>query len=502
MESTTEDSLKKRYMVKLFANIVNGLINIILVAIVPKALGSVAFGQFSYLQQFFSQIIGFFDAGSSMAFFTKLSANHRRNELITFYFIYSFVILVFMTLFVYGVKSVGYAHTMFPNIPDQYLYLGMGLGFLTWLTQIYIKISDAYALTISVELLKITHKIFTVLLLLYFINYLTFDLSSYFHFNYIAAISFILIISLFFIKKEIFTKRLLTLHLEFYSLIKEFTLYSYPIFLFSIVGIGIGLFDIWLLQKMSGSTETGFYNLAYSIAAMCFLFTSAMTPIITREFSKSYANGDIKHIIRLFHRYIPMLYSIAAFFAIFIAFESKNLIYIFTDEKFKDAAFVLVVMAFYPIHQTYGQLTGSLFFATGQTNSYKNIGLFSSLLGLPLTFLFLYILNLGAIGLAWKMVIVQIIAVNIQLYFNGKFLKISIVPFLKHQCYSIVFFTILAFTSTASIFTTDHVLLNFVSSGIIYTLLVILGTLIFPTIFATSKNEIKGLWFKKKGTKS
>lgn len=493
-----EDSLKKRYMVKLFANIVNGLINIILVAIVPKALGPVAFGQFSYLQQFFSQIVGFLDAGTSMAFFTKLSANHHRSELITFYFIYSFIILVFITLFIYTIKGLGYTDSMFPNIPDQYLYVGMGLGFLTWFTQIYIKISDAYALTTSVELLKITHKISTMLLLLYFVNYLVFDLSAYFYFNYLASISFILIIFLFFIRKSIFTKSLLTFNLQFYQLIKEFVIYSYPIFLFSIVGIGIGLFDIWLLQKMSGSTETGFYNLSYSIAAMCFLFTSAMTPIITREFSKSYEKQDIEHIIRLFHRYIPMLYSIAAFFAIFISFQSENLIHIFTDEKFKNATFALVIIAFYPIHQTYGQLTGSLFFATGQTNTYKNIGLISSLIGLPLTFLLLYVFQLGALGLAWKIVIVQIIAVNIQLYFNCKFLKISITPFLKHQLYSVVFFVALAFISKVSLFSIDQILLNFIFSGAFYTLLVMIGGFIFPTIFATTRDEIRALFFRNK----
>ena len=57
-----EDSLKKRYFVKLLANLVAGVINIIIIAVVPKALGPVAFGQFSYLQQFFSQVIAFLDA--------------------------------------------------------------------------------------------------------------------------------------------------------------------------------------------------------------------------------------------------------------------------------------------------------------------------------------------------------------------------------------------------------------------------------------------------------
>ena len=79
-----EDSLKKRYYIKLIANFIMGVVNIILVAIVPKALGPVAFGQFSYIQQFFAQIIAFLDAGTSTAFFTKLSANHIRKELILF----------------------------------------------------------------------------------------------------------------------------------------------------------------------------------------------------------------------------------------------------------------------------------------------------------------------------------------------------------------------------------------------------------------------------------
>mgnify|MGYP000069407772 CR=1 FL=1 len=87
-----EHSLKKRYLIKLCSNIVNGLINIVLVAIVPKALGPVAFGQFSYLQQFFMQFIAFLDAGTSTAFFTKLSANSTRKELLSFYFIFSIVV--------------------------------------------------------------------------------------------------------------------------------------------------------------------------------------------------------------------------------------------------------------------------------------------------------------------------------------------------------------------------------------------------------------------------
>ena len=81
-----EDSLKKRYSIKLLANIIAALINAVIVAVVPKALGPVAYGQFVYIQDFFMKFIGFLDMGSSIAFFTKLSAKQDRKELMTFYF--------------------------------------------------------------------------------------------------------------------------------------------------------------------------------------------------------------------------------------------------------------------------------------------------------------------------------------------------------------------------------------------------------------------------------
>ena len=65
------------------------------------------------------------------------------------------------------------------------------------------------------------------------------------------------------------------------------------------VAVLAGFFDIWLLQKTSGSIQTAFYGLSYGIAANCFLFTSAMTPIITRKFRKAYVEGAMITYVKL-----------------------------------------------------------------------------------------------------------------------------------------------------------------------------------------------------------
>ena len=485
-----EDSLKKRYMIKLFTNIVSGIIGAILIAIVPKALGPVAYGQFIYLQDFFSKIISFLDMGSSIAFFTKLSANQKRKELIVFYFIYSFVVFFIVVIFIYSLDSLGYISNLLPQIANEYIYLGLFFGFLTWFSQIFIKISDAYALTVSVELIKIVHRILSLLLLLYFIYDTDFDLKGYFYFHYISLSSFLLITVWLFIKKGIFKNISFKIqNLKLKTTIKEFIAYCHPLLVYSILGIVVGLFDIWLLQKIGGSEQTGFYGLAYGLATMSFLFTGAMTPIITREFAKSHGEKNLKEMKRLFYRYIPMLYTIATYFAVFVAIQSETVLAIFTDEKFKDAYLVLMVMAFYPIHQTYGQLSGSIFYATGQTKLLRNISFFTQPLGLIFSFLLIYLFDLGAIGLAWKMIIIQFIGVNIQLYFNAKFLSFNIKYFIFHQIYVVIVFFCMALISSYFVVSTLP-LVNFLFSGFIYTILVIMLTFIFPQIFALKRDEV------------
>ena len=144
----------------------------------------------------------------------------------------------------------------------------------------------------------------------------------------------------------------------------------------------------------------------------------------------AFGNGDITQMALLFRRYIPMLYSIAAYFSCFIAMQADKVIYIFGGSKYKEASIAVAIMAFFPIHQTYGQLSGSVFYATGQTSLYRNIGVTSMLIGLPVTYFLIapgdkWGINAGATGLAIKMVLLQFIAINVQLYFNSKYLKFS-----------------------------------------------------------------------------
>ena len=111
-------------------------------------------------------------------------------------------------------------------------------------------------------------------------------------------------------------------------------------------------------------------------------------------------------------------------------------------------------------------------------------------LGMVISFGLIYLLNLGAVGLAYKMIIFNFITVNIQLYFNSKFLHMDMKYYLSHQVYSVFFFVVLAYISTV-IVSLDSPLYEFLVAGVVYTLFAIIGGDTFPQVFSTTRDEIK-----------
>jgi len=121
----------------------------------------------------------------------------------------------------------------------------------------------------------------------------------------------------------------------------------------------------------------------------------------------------------------------------------------------------------------------------------------SSLTGLVFSYLFIYHFEFGALGFGAKMILTQVIGVNIQLYFNVKLLKLKMSSFVYHQVYTIVLFSIIAYFSTSFI-SLENNLYEFLVYGIIYTLLTAILIYIFPQIIAITKTELKQFIFRRK----
>ena len=180
-----DDSLKKKYLAKLSANITGILIGLVSQAFIMRGLGPSDFGNFGYLSSFFTKIVGFFDMGTSVGFYTKLSQRQEDFGLISFYMgFYTVLVSGFMVIFLFGVQFSNLYQTILPQQELIYIYLALIWAILNFITQSLNRIADAYGITVSTELARIMQKMMGMIIiaLLFFMDQLT--LTHFFLYHY------------------------------------------------------------------------------------------------------------------------------------------------------------------------------------------------------------------------------------------------------------------------------------------------------------------------------
>lgn len=494
------DSLGKRYTYKLFTNVTGIFFNFFIQIIIPRGLGPKLYGDFNFLNNFFIQVVNFFDMGTSSCFYTKLSQRQNDFSLVAFYFQFTALVSLMVIGIVIAAHLADFGGQLWPEQEAIYVYLASVLGIITWISQVLNKMADAYGITVPAEKARMLQKLLGLfLILLLFVTH-QLKLAQYFLYNLII-IAMLIVSLVWIIKNKIqFPREVWKISWkEVTAYSKEFYRYCNPLFVYAPVGLIAGIFDYWLLQRFGGSIQQGFYGFSYQIGVICILFTSAMTPLLMRELSIAFGNKDLTQMAYLFRRYFPLLYAIAAFLSCFIAMQAGKIIYIVGGTKFNGALIPVIVMAFYPIHQTYGQLSTSVLYATGQTGLLRNVGIIFMVLGLPVTYFLLAPqkklgLDAGAIGLAIKMVLIQLIAVNVQLYFNTRLLNLRFWHYVAHQFVSVGCLLFYAAISTMVIdkylALHDKVVISLLLAGILYSLLVIISTYLQPVLFGLKREDI------------
>ncbi|MBI1388564.1 MAG: hypothetical protein GC154_08960 [bacterium] len=275
----------------------------------------------------------------------------------------------------------------------------------------------------------------------------------------------------------------------------EFITYTLPLLTYSFIGMFENILERWMLQSFSGSAEQGFFGLSNRVGEICFLFTGALTPLLLREYAKAFGARDFDALRSLFKRYVPFFYCLSCYFAVFIAMQSAKISLFLGGEKFREADWAMAIMAFYPLHRTYGSLSSNVFFATNQTKLFRNISIISQSVSLPAAYFLLapasmFGLNLGSTGLALKMVLVQCFSVNLQLWFNCRYLKLPFMKFVFHQIYSIAVFAVPSYAAIRlAEYMIQNDILSFLTSGFIYSILSVLIVYFLPGLIMMSAAE-------------
>ncbi len=207
------------------------------------------------------------------------------------------------------------------------------------------------------------------------------------------------------------------------AVVQELLAYCKPLILYGWVSCFYTFADRWLLQRFGGSLQQGFFAIAQQFANVTLIATTSLLNIFWKEVAEAGERHDAQRLRALYATVSRGLYAFGAWCSCLVIPYSREVLHWTVGSGYEAAWPCLALMLFYPIHQSLGQINGTYLYATGETRRASAIGLVVMALSLPVTYLLLASpsnlvpgFGLGAIGLAVKMVTLQLVGVSLQGY--------------------------------------------------------------------------------------
>lgn len=433
MNVVATPSIRRRYVSKLASSFVGLILGMVNSIIVPRVLGAALYGDFNFLRNSFRNLFAFMDMGVSSAHLTYVSKNRESGGATHLGILFWGGISLALLLLVGVSIATGYTEWLWPGQEKKFIMLAYVLGFAMFALERLTDLADGKGVTVNAENIRIAVSFLGILtiVLMYYSGYL--DMISYFWFQ----------IGLYLLNALVFYRLVRRLALygglgtrlaraELRKVARYYYDYAHPIFTMTVVGFMLGYFDRWFLQLVGGSVAQGYFSLALNFSYIIFLFTGSLTPIFQQSIASAHGEGDADRIRTLVKK-IQLIYYFTAAASILFLLHIDIIVAVVGKEQYQGAIVPLAIMSLYPIHQTYGQMAGSAIMSTDRTHVYRNVGIISSIMGILLTYLLIAPANfavpglaLGAVGLALKNVLIQIISVNLLLYDISRVYGISI----------------------------------------------------------------------------
>lgn len=434
------DSLRKRYFIKLISSASDAMINVLLLLFVPRALGPAAYGSFNFIRELFQSIVAFADLNLGSAHINHAARKEKSSLATSVYFSFTMLLGAGVLLFVIGITAVDLDQYIFPGQSEEYLYMGGLLAYLMYLFTALMGLSDSKVATFGFELRGIAVKFVLFLFLLGIYLFDGLNLETFFG-QRILLFLVLLIVGVWYLRGAIdFRPHLVNpKQPEVRKIVREFFLFSHPLLTMAVFGLLFGVFDRWFLQIIYGSETQGYFSLAYSLSAVAGLFLAPMTPLLMQSVAHADEHGDLQGVRQAFEK-VKFFYLIGTFLSIFFMFHTEEIVGLVGGDDYDAARIVVLVMFLYPIHVVYGQFCGSVLVALRKTILYRNVSLITTVIGVGITYFLLAPIDfvvpglaLGALGLAWKVVLIQFLSVNVLLFFVCRLVETRFSHYLLSQ---------------------------------------------------------------------
>ena len=419
-------SIKNRFFASVLGNISKSGISFLTAILLAKWLGPEDYGRMVFLLGSFTAFMQLLNMSSSDAFFTFISKRQRSLKFIQYFWVWILIQFLFSLFLFINFLPESIIKTVWVGEKRELVVLAMIAAFMqqqVW--NISSRMAEAQRETVRLQ--KLTVLVFLIHLIamvsLWFFGKLILPII------FVALIGEWLIASILIVKVYKVEKHTYSMNNTetINSIFKEYWIYCLPLIPYAWFSFAHDFADYWMLQNWGGSKQQAYYSIANHIAAVSLLATTSILRILWKEISEAKQKGDVQRIKFLYKKATRMLYFFGAFLAGGLIPWSYEIINILLGGEYMGAVLTFSIMIFYPLHQSLGQINGTMLYATEKTRALSIIGLSFLSSSIIVSYMFLAPetsivpgLNLGSEGLAIKMVVMQLIFVNIMGYAVAK----------------------------------------------------------------------------------
>lgn len=415
-------SVRRRFAVTVVTNLLRGVLSFGGGLLIARWLGPSSFGDMTFLLGTFVSLRSLLDMGSSTAFFTFLSQQPRSRRFVRRYYLWMAVQFAIPAFVIGQFLPHDWMASIWRGHARDMILLAFGAAFLQ--NSLWPAVQQAgesqrrTALVQGAGVVVVAVHVLVVALL--WLNG-ALNVASIFGFT-IAEYA----IASWVVQRMLFAS--LTIEADpsddsFSILVRRYAAYCLPFLPYTLVAFVQEFGDRWLLQRFGGGVQQAYYAIGAQFGAVALLATSSIVRVLWQEVAEAHARGDHEHAAALYKRVSRTLFMLGATIAGFLIPWSAVILRHLLGEPYVAGAGTLAIMLLYPIHQSMGQIGNTVLYATERVSLQAFTGVAMMLVGLVVSYFVLATrdavvpgFGLQSSGLAIKMVLVQIVWVNIVAY--------------------------------------------------------------------------------------
>ncbi len=429
--NTENHTVRRRFFVSFAGNIFRSGISFVTSILIARTMGPVDYGRMAFLLASFVALRQLLDMATSSAFFTFLSQKTRSKRFIIFYWQWVLFQLLLSGILIALVLPAWIVDFVWKDESRILVLLAFLASFVQgsiWTSAL--QMGEAQRHTVRVQYL--TNVIFFVhliiVLALIFLDKLAIPLV-FIAMIFEWGIASWVISSVYEVSAESLNDEKESQDSP-KSILKEFWVYCSPLIPYAWLSVFHDFADRWMLQHWGGAKEQAYYSVAQQLSTIALLATSSILSIFWKEIAEAYKQGNYVQMERFYTKVSRILFFVATCTAGLFLPWSNEILHTMLGASYSNGVFALMVMFLYPIHQSLGQVGGTMLYATSNTKLRLKLGLWFAPSSLIIAYFilappdaFIGGFGLASEGLAIKMVLVQFIQVNILCWYIAKLFR-------------------------------------------------------------------------------